>query len=91
MADAAAVELDLGLTGATATDADAARGPATDLPGQRLTPAAQPRQQIGQLGQLDLRLAVPGAGVLGEDVEDQGGPVDDLDLELLLQLTQLAG
>ena len=55
--------------------------PATGLPGQRLTPAAQPRQQVLQLGQLDLRLALPAAGVLGEDVEDQRGAVDDLDLE----------
>ncbi len=29
--------------------------------------------------------------MLGEDVEDQRGPVDDLDLEPLLQLTELAG
>jgi hypothetical protein len=29
--------------------------------------------------------------VLGEDVEDEGGPVDDLDLDDLLELTQLAG
>jgi hypothetical protein len=29
--------------------------------------------------------------VLGEDVEDQRGPVDDLDLDDLLQLVELAG
>jgi hypothetical protein len=91
VADPAPVQLDLGLTRAAATDADAARGATTDLPGQRLTPSAQAREQVGQLGQLDLCLAVPGAGVLGEDVEDQRGPVDHLDLELVLELTQLAG
>ena len=30
-------------------------------------------------------------GVLGEDVEDQGGPVDDLDLDDVFELAQLAG
>jgi hypothetical protein len=90
-ADPAAVQLDLRLTGPATTDPDAARGPAADLAGQRLAPAAQPGQQVGQLGQLDLGLAVPGAGVLGEDVQDQRGPVDHLDLELLLQLAQLTG
>ena len=33
----------------------------------------------------------PGSGVLGEDVEDQRGPVDDLDLDDVLELAQLAG
>ena len=91
VADPAPVDLDLGLTGAAAADADAARGATTDLPGQRLTPPAQAREQVVQLGQLDLRLALPGAGVLGEDVEDQRGPVDHLDLELVLEVAQLAG
>ena len=80
-ADPAPVDLDLGLTGAAAADADTARRAATDLPGQRLAPAAQPGQQVLQLGELDLRLALLGAGVLGEDVEDQRGAVDDLDLD----------
>ena len=90
-ADAAAVELDLGLTGPAPADADAACCAATDLPGERLTPAAQARQQVGQLRELDLRLAVAGARVLGEDVEDQGGAVDHLDLELVLQLRSWPG
>jgi hypothetical protein len=70
-----------GLTRATGTDAATAGDTATGLPGQRLTPAAQARQHVLHLGQLDLGLALPAAGVLGEDVEDQRGPVDDLDLE----------
>ena len=90
-ADATAIQLDLRLTGAAAADADAACRPAADLARERLTPTAQPRKQVGQLRELDLRLAVPRAGVLGEDVEDQRGAVDHLDLELLLQLPQLAG
>ena len=89
------VGLELGLTGTTGADAATTRAAATAgaaaLAGQRLAPAAQAGQEVAQLGQLDLRLALLGAGVLGEDVEDQRGPVDDLDLELLLELAQLPG
>jgi hypothetical protein len=38
------------------------------------------RQEVAQLGELDLQLAVGGGGVLGEDVEDEGGAVDDLEV-----------
>ena len=65
--------------------------PAADLPGQVAAPAAQPLGQVLQLGQLDLRLALGRLGVLGEDVEDQRGPVDHLDLDPVLQVAQLAG
>ena len=41
------------------------------------------------LGERDLRLALPAARVLGEDVEDQPGAVDDLDLDDVLELAQL--
>ena len=88
-ADAPAVGLDLRLTRAAGTDAATTGDAATGLPGQRLTPAAQPRQHVLHLGELDLGLALPAAGVLGEDVEDQRGPVDDLDLQHLLQLVEL--
>ena len=90
-ADAPAVGLDLGLTRAAGTDAATAGHPATGLPGERLTPAAQPRQHVLHLRELDLGLALPAGRVLGEDVEDQRGAVDDLDLEDLLQLVELAG
>src|SRR5690606_41952964 len=92
LVDAPAVRLQLRLTGTTQTDTTGgAARPAACLPGQRLTPTTQARQQVLQLGQLDLRLALPGPRVLGEDVQDERDPVDDLDLELLLQLAQLAG
>src|SRR5207244_1596211 len=76
--DAPPVGLQLGLTGTA--QAHAAAGPAAPsatagLPGQRLTPTAQARQEVLQLGQLDLGLALLALGVLGEDVEDQGGTV----------------
>ena len=89
-ADPAPVGLDLRLTGTAQTHtAVAATGTTTGLPRQRLAPAAQARHQVLQLGQLDLRLALLGPRVLREDVQDERGAVDDLDLELLLQLTQL--
>ena len=89
--DPATVELDLRLTRTTRTHALATSGLATGLPGHRLTPATQARQEVLQLGQLDLRLALLGLRVLGEDVEDQRGPVDDLDLDDVLERAPLAG
>ncbi len=91
MTDPPPIRLDLRLTGTTTTDAEATGDATTDLPRQRLTPAAETREQVGQLGERDLRLAVPGAGVLGEDVEDQAGAVDHLDLEGVLESAQPAG
>jgi hypothetical protein len=87
------VGLQLGLTGTTCADAAAARATAraAALTRQRVTPAAQSRQKVLQLGELDLSLALLALRVLGEDVEDQRGPVDDLDLDLLLELSQLRG
>jgi hypothetical protein len=90
-ADPPPVQLDLGLARASSADADAARGAPADLAGQVATPAAQPRQQVVELSQLDLGLALAALGVLSEDVEDQSGPVDHLDLDDLLQVPQLAG
>ncbi len=89
-ADAAAVELDLGLAGAARADARAGRDPATRLAGHRFAPAAEPRQQVFELREFDLRLALLGLGVLGEDVEDQRGAVDDLDLDDVLERAALA-
>ena len=43
------------------------------------------------LGQFDLCLALPAGGVLGEDVQDQRGAVDDFDLDDLLEGVQLGG
>ena len=51
--------------------------------------AAQPGQAVAQQGQLDLRLALEGVGVLGEDVEDHRGAVDRRAPEQLLQVVLL--
>jgi hypothetical protein len=84
------VGLQLGLAGTAGTDPASARHPAACLPGQRLAPAAEPGQHVLQLGQLHLGLALAAAGVLGEDVQDQRGPVDDLDLHHAFQPPKLA-
>ncbi len=84
------VSFQLGLAGTAGADAAAAGHPAARLPGQRLAPAAQPGQHVLQLGQFHLGLALAAARVLGEDVQDQGGPVDHLDLDDAFQAAQLA-
>ena len=43
------------------------------------------------MSQLDLGFALTTGGVLGEDVQNQRGPVDDLDLDHLLQRVELGG
>src|SRR5690606_9784636 len=92
VADAAAVELDLRLTGAAGPHAGAARADLTArLAAHRVAPAAQARQQVLELRELDLRLALAGLRVLREDVEDHGRAVDDLDLDDVLERAPLAG
>ena len=86
-ADAAPVDLEFGLTGsAQRADAAATGG---RLAAHGLAPAAQAGQHVFQLGEFHLSLALAAASVLGENVEDEPGPVDDLDLDDLLQLTEL--
>ena len=53
--------------------------------------ANQARALIGQPRQLDLQAALAGAGAAGEDLQDQAGPVDHLDLPGLLQVALLNG
>ena len=91
LADATAVGFDLRLAGTTQAHAAVAAGATTGLPRHRFTPATQPRQHVLHLRERDLRLALPRGRVLGEDVEDQGGPVDDLHLHDLLQRRELGG
>ena len=89
--DATAVEFDLRLTGTTRTHAGARPADlATGLAGHRLAPSAKSREQVLELRELDLRLALAALRVLAEDVEDDGRAVDDLDLHDVLQRTTLA-
>ncbi len=48
------------------------------------------REVVLELGELDLELALGRVGVVGEDVEDHGGAVDDRHAELLLEVALLA-
>ena len=53
--------------------------------------AAQARQPVAQLRELDLHRAFLARRVLGEDVEDQRDAVDDVDREQLLEVALLRG
>ena len=74
----AAVGLQLGLAGAPGADASAE-------PFEVLPLARKPGEEIFVLGKLDLEAAFSGAGSGGEDVEDEGGAVDDLCFEPIFQ------
>src|SRR5204863_9737537 len=64
VADAAAINLQLGLAGSAAANPSGQAG-------QRVAAADQPRQQVLELGELDLELAVGALRPLREDVEDE--------------------
>ena len=68
-------------------------GPRVPMPpgllGELASPAAQTGQAVAQQSQLHLGLAFEAAGVLGEDVEDDGGAVDGRAAEDLLQVALL--
>ena len=82
--DEAAVGLDLGLTGTA--QADGALHPFEVAP-----LATQARQEVFGLRELDLQAPLPRARAHREDIEDEGGAVDHLELELLLQVALLRG
>ena len=89
LVDAAAVELDLGLTGASCADSVTAADPPAGLPGHRFAPAAQAGKKVLELGKLNLGFAFTGLGVLGEDIEDQSGPVDNLSFGDIFKVSAL--
>src|SRR4030095_6085034 len=69
--------LELRLTGAPRADACTQRSGTAAEALEVLPHAAHAREVVLELRQLDLELALRGPRVLGEDVEDQLGPVDD--------------
>ncbi len=83
-ADETPVCLNLGLAGAAGADAAAESfkvGPLTGEAGK----------EVLVLGEFDLELALAGAGVAGEYVQDESGAVDDLFAEFPLEVALLGG
>ena len=83
--DAAAVELDLGLTGALVRHGAAGAA----LPAQILAQPDETRKHVLQLRVVDLELRFLRAGAVREDVEDQVGSVNDFDLEVMREVRKL--
>jgi hypothetical protein len=61
------------------------------LPRQVAPESGQSRQQVLQLRELNLQLAFFGAGALGENIQDQRRPIENLAIEDLLQIAALRG
>jgi hypothetical protein len=62
----------------------------TGLARHRITPTTKAGKQVVELREFDLRLTFAGLGVLGENVQDDRGPVDDLDFDGILECAALA-
>ena len=71
MVDLAAIGFELGFTRAAGADAAAKLGHGAAASGEA-------RELVLELGELDLELALAGAGVAGEDVEDELRAIDDV-------------
>ena len=89
MADPTSIGLDTRLTRTTTADTGAAGSSTTSLTGETLPPTTQPLFQIGELGKFHLGLALGTASMLGEDVEDEGRAIHDLDPHSVLEVAQL--
>ena len=76
------VGLQLGFTGTPGADAAAQPGKGGALP-------RQPGQEVLQLCQLHLQLALPRYGPGSKNIQNQHGPVDDPDLRLKFQIADL--
>src|SRR5205807_4469854 len=85
----APVCLELRLAGAAGADAGAEAAGAAAEALEVLPHPPHPRQVVLELRELDLELSLGADGVLGEDVEDQLGAVDDPRLERVLERSLL--
>ncbi len=90
LAQAAAVDFELGLTGAARADTSARAG-AAGHPRQMGPLARQARLQVAQLRDFDLELAGECARALREDIEDELAAVDDAEFELVFEVARLRG
>ena len=80
--ETATVDLELGLTRAPGTDTAA-------LLGEGASARAKAREAVAQLGEFHLGLALLAAGVLGENVENDGGAIECRPAENLLEVVLL--
>ena len=71
--------------------ARAARADAAAQPGELGAASPQPRQQVVQLGQFHLQLALPAASSAGKNIQNQLGAVNHLQVQFALQIAQLRG
>lgn len=82
VADKAPVSLDLCLTRPAGANAAFEALKVAPLPGE-------PRQQVLRLREFNLQARLPRLGAAGEDVDDQGRPVEDFDLQCILEVALL--
>ena len=85
----APVGLELRLAGATRADAPADDAQAAAEALEMLPHSPHARKVVLELRELDLELALGAAGMLGEDVEDQLGAVDDARRQRILEVALL--
>jgi hypothetical protein len=84
LSDHALVHLKLGLTSTAHAN--------TALLSVQVSPAAlQAAAEMLQLRQFNLQFAFMGAGALGENVQNQAGPVEHATFQCTLEITFLAG
>jgi hypothetical protein len=92
--DLTAIELELAFARTAQTHSAGSTAPrsATGLPRQVSPHPSQSREAVLVLGQLDLESALFRASVLSKDVQNQGSPIQDLDVlppKCLLDFTLL--
>jgi hypothetical protein len=62
----------------------------TGLARHRVTPTAKAREEVVELRELDLRLSLSRLGVLGKNIEDYRGAINDFDFDGILERAALA-